>query len=103
VILAVGAYYPRQGRSVNESKIMMRMSLLFLAVMVPLQIVIGDFHGINSLEYQPTKVAAMEGLWETGRGVPASIFALPDQEAEKNHRHRDPKAGQPVSDARYQW
>jgi cytochrome d ubiquinol oxidase subunit I len=85
VILAVGAYYLMQRRSVNESKIMMRMSLLFLAVVVPLQIVIGDLHGLNSLKYQPAKVAAMEGLWETGRGVPASIFAIPNQEAERNH------------------
>ncbi len=85
VILAVGAYYLRQGRSVPESRIMVRMSLLFLALMVPLQIVLGDLHGLNSLKHQPTKVAAMEGLWETGRGVPASLFAIPDQEAETNH------------------
>lgn len=85
VILAVGAYYLRRNRSVEESRIMVRMSLLFLAIMVPLQIVIGDLHGLNSLKHQPAKVAAMEGLWETGRGVAASLFAIPDQEAEKNH------------------
>lgn len=85
VILAIGAYYLRQNRSVSESRIMMRMSLLFLTIMVPLQILIGDLHGLNSLKYQPAKVAAMEGLWETGRGVAASIFAIPDQAAEKNH------------------
>lgn len=85
VILAVGAYYLRHNRSLEESRIMIRMSLLFLAAMVPLQIFLGDLHGLNSLKYQPAKVAAMEGLWETGRGVSASIFAIPDQEAEKNH------------------
>ncbi len=85
VILAVGAYYLRHGRAIAESKIMMRMSLLFLTVMVPLQVLIGDLHGINSLQHQPAKVAAMEGLWETGRGVAASLFAIPDQDAEKNH------------------
>src|SRR5690606_1467861 len=85
VILAVGAYYLRHNRSVAESRIMVRMSLLFLAIMVPLQIVLGDLHGINTLQHQPAKVAAMEGLWETGRGVSASIFAIPDEEAEKNH------------------
>jgi cytochrome bd ubiquinol oxidase subunit I len=85
VILAVGAYYLRRNRSPDESRIMIRMSLLFLAVMVPLQIVIGDLHGLNSLEHQPTKVAAMEGLWETGRGVSASLFAIPDEDAELNH------------------
>lgn len=64
---------------------MMRMSLLFLALFVPLQIVLGDLHGLNSLEHQPTKVAAMEGIWETQRGVAASLFAIPDAKAEKNH------------------
>ena len=64
---------------------MVRMSLAFLGIMVPLQILVGDLHGINSLEYQPTKVAAMEGLWDTGRGVSASLFAIPDEKAETNH------------------
>jgi cytochrome d ubiquinol oxidase subunit I len=85
VILATGAYYLRRNRSPAESKIMMRMSLLFLAATVPLQIVIGDLHGLNTLQHQPAKVAAMEGLWETGRGVAASLFAIPDAEAEMNH------------------
>jgi cytochrome bd ubiquinol oxidase subunit I len=85
VILAVGAWYLRHGRFVAESKIMLRMSLLFLIVMVPLQVVVGDLHGVNTLHHQPAKLAAMEGLWESGRGIPASLFALPDQAAEKNH------------------
>lgn len=84
VILAVGAYYLRHNRSPDESRIMVRMSLLFLTVMVPTQIFLGDLHGLNTLKYQPTKVAAMEGLWETGRGVPASLFAIPDEEGERN-------------------
>lgn len=88
VILAVGAYYTRRGMALAESRIMMRMSLLFLAVFVPLQIVLGDLHGLNSLKHQPAKVAAMEGLWETQRGVAASLFAIPDAEAEINHFER---------------
>lgn len=85
VILAVGAYYIRRGVALPESRIMMRMSLLFLALFVPLQIVLGDLHGLNTLKHQPAKVAAMEGLWETGRGVAASLIAIPDEEAEMNH------------------
>lgn len=85
VILAVGAYYIRRGMALPESRIMMRMSLLFLALFVPLQIALGDLHGLNTLKHQPAKVAAMEGLWETGRGVAASLIAIPDEEAEKNH------------------
>lgn len=84
VVLAVGAGYLRRGRHLAESRVMVKMSLGFLAVMVPLQIVIGDLHGLNTLQHQPAKVAAMEGLWETSRQVPASLFAWPDEEAERN-------------------
>lgn len=84
VILAVGAMYLRHGRSEQESRVMIKMALFFLGIMVPLQIVLGDLHGLNTLKHQPAKVAAMEGLWETGRGVAASIFAIPDEDAEVN-------------------
>ncbi|WP_425220067.1 cytochrome ubiquinol oxidase subunit I [Ralstonia solanacearum] len=84
VVLAVGAYYLRRQRFVDESRIMVRMALFFLAVMVPLQIVVGDLHGLNTLEHQPAKLAAMEGLWETRTHVPASLFAIPDAQAEAN-------------------
>jgi cytochrome d ubiquinol oxidase subunit I len=85
VILGVGAHYLRHNRFPAESRIMVRMSLAFLAIMVPAQILVGDLHGLNTLQHQPAKVAAMEGLWETGRGVSASLFAIPDEEAETNH------------------
>lgn len=85
VILGVAAGYLRKGRFPAESRVMVRMSLGFLSIAVPLQIVLGDLHGLNTLEHQPTKVAAMEGLWETGTRVPASLFAIPDQQAETNH------------------
>ncbi len=84
VVLAVAARFALQRRFVDESRTMLRMALGFLAVMVPVQIVVGDLHGLNSLEHQPAKVAAMEGLWETGRGVAASLFAVPDEAAETN-------------------
>ena len=85
VILGVGAHYLRHNRFPAESRIMVRMSLAFLGIMVPMQILVGDLHGLNTLQHQPAKVAAMEGLWETGRGVAASLFAIPDEQAEKNH------------------
>jgi cytochrome d ubiquinol oxidase subunit I len=59
----------------------MWMALLF----APLQLLLGDLHGLNSFEYQPIKVAAMEGHWETGRGQPLILFAWPDTAAEKNN------------------
>jgi cytochrome d ubiquinol oxidase subunit I len=85
VILGVGASYLRHQRHVPESKVMVKMSLVFLTIMVPVQIVVGDLHGVNTLHHQPAKLAAMEGLWETRDRVPMSIFAIPDQKAETNH------------------
>jgi cytochrome d ubiquinol oxidase subunit I len=84
VILAVGAGYLRQNRHAAEGRVMVKMGLGFLTVMVPLQVVLGDLQGLNTLQHQPAKVAAMEGLWDTGRQVPASMFAWPDEAAERN-------------------
>ena len=63
----------------------LRFGLTVGAVLIPLQILAGDFHGLNTLEHQPAKVAAMEGIWETQRGAPLLLFAVPDEEARTNH------------------
>jgi cytochrome d ubiquinol oxidase subunit I len=84
-VIGVAAWYLRQGRHVEESKIMIAMGVLLASVLVPAQIVIGDLHGLNTLAHQPTKIAAMEGIWESGPGQRAVIFALPDEAAETNH------------------
>ena len=84
VVLGVGAYTVRRGQFMTEGRMMLRLALWFLAIFVPLQIVLGDLHGLNTLEHQPAKLAAIEGLWEGGRGVPASIIGWPDQAAERN-------------------
>ena len=84
VVLGVGAYTVRRGQWVAEGRMMLRLALWFLAIFVPLQIVLGDLHGLNTLEHQPAKLAAIEGLWDGGRGVPASIIGWPDQTAERN-------------------
>jgi len=62
----------------------LRTGVLVAAVLAPLQIFVGDLHGLNTLEHQPAKVAAMEGLWETGKGVPLVLFAIPNQEHKRN-------------------
>lgn len=84
VVLAVAARYLQLKRHVPESKLMVKMGLSFLTVMVPLQVLVGDLHGVNTLEHQPAKLAAMEGFWETQRRAPASLFAIPDEEAQVN-------------------
>jgi cytochrome d ubiquinol oxidase subunit I len=63
----------------------LRFGLTVGAVLIPLQILAGDFHGLNTLEHQPAKVAAMEGIWETQRGAPLLLFAVPDEAARTNH------------------
>ena len=84
VVLGVGAYTVRRGQWVAEGRMMLRLALWFLAIFVPVQIFLGDLHGLNTLEHQPAKLAAIEGLWDGGRGVPASIIGWPDQTAERN-------------------
>jgi cytochrome d ubiquinol oxidase subunit I len=54
-------------------------------VLAPVQILLGDMHGLNTLEHQPQKIAAMEGIWHTEKGAPLLLFALPDEEQKTNH------------------
>jgi cytochrome d ubiquinol oxidase subunit I len=60
------------------------MTLWLLSVLVPLQIFIGDLHGLNTLEHQPAKLAAIEAHWETASRVPLTLFAVPDESGETN-------------------
>jgi len=85
VVLAVGARYLLAGVFQTEAKTMMRMGLGMVAILAPLQLLIGDQHGLNTLEHQPTKVAAMEGHWELRGPAPLVLFGIPDERAEKNH------------------
>jgi len=62
----------------------LRFGIALGALLIPAQILAGDLHGLNTLEHQPQKVAAMEGNWETGPRVPLLLFALPDEEARAN-------------------
>ncbi|MGB5081793.1 MAG: cytochrome ubiquinol oxidase subunit I [Burkholderiales bacterium] len=62
----------------------LRTGLLLAAVLAPLQIVAGDFHGLNTLEHQPAKIAAIEAIWKTERGAPLLLFAVPDEDSRAN-------------------
>jgi cytochrome bd ubiquinol oxidase subunit I len=84
-VLGVAAYFQRRSRFVSEGQTMLSMTLWLLTVLVPLQILIGDQHGLNTLEHQPAKLAAIEAHWTTGSRVPLILFALPDEQAETNH------------------
>lgn len=67
VVAGIGALLLHRSGSTREAKVMVSMALWLLTFLVPLQIIIGDLHGLNTLHYQPAKLAAMEGLWDTGR------------------------------------
>jgi len=84
VVLGVGAYLVRGGRFTDEGQRVVRMALNFLIIFVPLQIVLGDLHGLNTREYQPAKLAAIEGDWDTTNPTPLTVFGIPNQTAERN-------------------
>ncbi len=86
VVLAVAAWLLRKGRFVEEARVMLGMTLTLLAILVPLQIFLGDQHGLNTLKYQPAKLAAIEAHWTPHEArAPLTLFAIPDQKAETNH------------------
>ena len=85
VVAGVSAWYLLKGRNPRSSRKALRMCVILLAVVTPLQLLVGDLHGLNTFENQPMKVAAMEGHWETKRGAPLILFAIPDAANETNH------------------
>jgi len=78
------AWHLLRGRRNEPVRKMLSMALWMVLFTAPLQVVIGDLHGLNTLKHQPAKLAAMEGHWENhpGEGVPLVLFGLPDMEAE---------------------
>jgi cytochrome d ubiquinol oxidase subunit I len=85
VVAATGARYLLGGRFREEAMTMLRMGLGMLAIMAPLQAVVGDLHGLNTLEHQPAKIAAIEAHWEDKGPMDLVLFAWPDREQERNH------------------
>ncbi|MCF8878483.1 cytochrome ubiquinol oxidase subunit I [Hyphobacterium sp. SN044] len=85
VVLATAGWQWIRKRPGEEVTIMARMAILTIAILAPAQLLIGHESGKVAHEYQPAKVAAMEGWWETRPGQPTLLFAWPDQENETNH------------------
>ena len=76
VVTAVGAYHTMIGKNCKQAKHMLKHGVLAVALLAPTQAFIGDLHGLNTLEYQPAKVAAMEGIYETHGSVGWSVIGL---------------------------
>jgi cytochrome d ubiquinol oxidase subunit I len=83
VVGGIGAYYLWRGQHQKHARVMLGMAMLMAVFVAPLQPIIGDLHGLNTLEHQPAKVAAMEGLWETERGAALKLFGWPDEAEER--------------------
>ncbi|MCE2992524.1 MAG: cytochrome ubiquinol oxidase subunit I [Candidatus Jidaibacter sp.] len=82
VIAGVAGYYLIKGIHKDHAKIMLGMAMITISILSPLQILAGDLQGLKTLEYQPAKVAAMEGIWENERGANLRVFGVPDAEDE---------------------
>ncbi|WP_404829133.1 cytochrome ubiquinol oxidase subunit I [Allosphingosinicella flava] len=86
VVGGVGAWHLLKGRKTDETKTMFSMAMWMAALVAPAQILVGDLHGLNTLEHQPAKVMAMEGHFQSHPdGAPLILFGLPDDEAETVH------------------
>jgi cytochrome d ubiquinol oxidase subunit I len=82
VVAGIGAYYLWRRRHTPHARVMFGMAMIMAVFVAPMQLVLGDLHGLNTLEHQPAKVAAMEGLWGTQKGAPLVLFGWPDQKEE---------------------
>ncbi|PHV13196.1 cytochrome ubiquinol oxidase subunit I [Chitinimonas sp. BJB300] len=84
LVAGLSAYRWLKGDRAPNVMAAMKTGIYLAAVLIPLQIIVGDQHGLNTLQHQPAKIAAIEGVWETERGAPLLLFALPDKETKSN-------------------
>jgi cytochrome d ubiquinol oxidase subunit I len=84
-VAGVAAYYLYKNVHIQHARIMFGMAMLMAIFVSPLQLFIGDAHGLNTLEYQPRKIAAIEGTWDTEKGAGLRLFAIPDQQNQTNN------------------
>lgn len=85
LIAGISAYRLLKGDDKRAPKLTLKTALVVAAALTPLQIFVGDMHGLNTLQHQPQKIAAIEGIWETEKGAPLLLFAIPDETTRSNH------------------
>ena len=85
VVAGLSAFRQLRGDRTKANRVALRVSIWLAAILIPIQIFAGDMHGLNTLEHQPAKVAAMEGLWEDTEGADLLLFAWPDEANRENH------------------
>ncbi|MEB5557463.1 cytochrome ubiquinol oxidase subunit I [Vibrio cholerae] len=84
LIAGISAYQALRNAKHQAAKMGLKVAVSVAALAIPVQILVGDLHGLNTLEHQPAKIAAMEGVWQTERGAPLLLFALPNEETRSN-------------------
>ncbi|QTN24227.1 cytochrome ubiquinol oxidase subunit I [Rhizobacter sp. AJA081-3] len=84
LMAGLSAWQLLKGGGQSAAPRVLRVALTLAALLIPLQIFVGDEHGLNTLKHQPQKIAAMEGVWETERGAPLLLFAIPDETTRSN-------------------
>lgn len=83
LVAGVSAYRVLKRVDGPATKKVLKVSVFVAAILMPLQILLGDLHGLNTLKHQPAKVAALEGIWETQKGAPLTLFGFPNEETKR--------------------
>lgn len=78
----IGSWYLLKKRHTPHARIMVGMAMMMAVFVTPIQVFLGDLHGLNTFKHQPAKVAAIEGTWETMKGAPLILFGYPDEKEE---------------------
>jgi cytochrome d ubiquinol oxidase subunit I len=84
LLAGLSAWQLLRGVAQRSAPRVLRVGLTLAGLLIPVQIVVGDMHGLNTLQHQPAKIAAVEGVWQTERGAPLLLFAIPDLETRSN-------------------
>ena len=84
MVAGISAYRILNGDKKRAPRLTLKTAIILVAVLAPLQAFVGDLHGLNTLQHQPQKIAVMEGVWETEKGAPLLLFAIPNEQERKN-------------------
>lgn len=84
LVAGVSAWQVLRGKANASTPLALKSALTLAAVLIPVQILVGDMHGLNTLHHQPQKIAAIEGVWETEKGAPLMLFAIPNESERRN-------------------
>ena len=85
LIAGLCAWQLIKGSATGGTHKALRTAIVAASVAMPLQFLVGDMHGLNTLEHQPAKIAALEGIWHTEKSAPLTLFGWPDEEARTTH------------------